>query len=81
MCILYTRGKFEVSSIILTPWERGNFMTPPNLQNKPLKRPPRLGLKAYLNAYLFRIFLTFPNSLSFLKLLCTELSVETSANF
>ena len=81
MCILYTRGKFEVSSIILTPWERGNFMTPPNLQNKPLKSPPRLGLKAYLNAYLFRIFLTFPNSLSFLKLLCTELSVETSANF
>ena len=46
MCV-YVRAKFEVSSIILTSFrqgEGGNF-NPLLPQNKPLKSPPRLGLK------------------------------------
>ena len=39
MCV-YVRTKFEVSSIILTSFRRGN----PPPQNEPLKSPPRLGL-------------------------------------
>ena len=49
MCL---RAKFEVSSIIRTSFRQwGNFNTPPpppTCQNKPLKIPPRLGLKGHL---------------------------------
>ena len=44
---VYLPDKFEVSSIILTGFRRGNFTTPHTHtpQNEPLKIPPRLGLK------------------------------------
>ena len=49
---VYLRAKFEVSSIILTGFRQGggdNFTLPPP-QNKPLKSPPRLGLRnSYVN--------------------------------
>ena len=43
---MYLRTKFEVSSLILTSFRQGagGSFTPP-YQNKPLKSPPRLGLK------------------------------------
>ena len=43
MCV-YLRTKFQVSSIILTSFRRGNF-TPSPPQNETLKSPPKLGLR------------------------------------
>ena len=40
---VYLHAKFEVSSIILTGFRQGGNPPPP--QNKPLKSPPRSGLK------------------------------------
>ena len=45
MCV-YLRAKFEVSSIILTSFRQGGLISPSASQNKPLKSPPRLELKA-----------------------------------
>ena len=43
---VYVRAKFEISSIILTGFSQGVILPPPPIpQNKPLKSPPRLGLR------------------------------------
>ena len=44
---VYLRATFQVSSIILTSFRRGNFIppSPHTPKNEPLKSPPRLGLK------------------------------------
>ena len=47
---VYLHAKFEDSSIILTSFRQGGNFTPlppppPPPQNKPLKSPPKLGLK------------------------------------
>ena len=55
---VYLHAKFEVSTIILTSFRRGNFIPPPlaALQNEPLKSPPRLGLrKHYTSSLIFLI--------------------------
>ena len=41
---VYLRTKFQVSSITLTSFGRGNFTPSPPSQNSTLKSPPRLGL-------------------------------------
>ena len=41
---VYLLHKFEVSSVILTSYRKWGYFTPPQPQNEPLKRPPRLGL-------------------------------------
>ena len=46
LCV-YLRTKFQVSSIILTSFRRGNFSPPP--QNEPLKSPSRSGLKTFFH--------------------------------
>ena len=48
MCV-YLLTKFQVSSIILTCFRRGNFTPPPSPpQNEPLKSPPEVGLRTPL---------------------------------
>ena len=67
MCV-YLHTKFEVSSLILRSFRRGNFIPPPEKEH--LKSPPRLGLKdiflltlkcysIYLSLNLFRVILFF----------------------
>ena len=67
MCA-YLRTKFQVSSLILKSFRRGNFIPPPEKEH--LKSPPRLGLKdiflltlkcysIYLSWNLFRVILFF----------------------
>ena len=41
---VYLRGKFEVSSLILTSFRQGGILPRPPPQNEPRKSPPRLGL-------------------------------------
>ena len=48
---VYLRTKFQVSTIILTSFRRGQFSLP---QNEPLKSSPRLGLTGS-----FRLLLWF----------------------
>ena len=43
---VYLHTKFQVSSIILTSFRRGNFAPPPP-QNELLKIPPRLRLNVF----------------------------------
>ena len=45
---VYLRTKFQFSSIILTSFRQGVILPPSQPQNKPLKGPPRLGLKSSL---------------------------------
>ena len=55
MCVCL-RAKFEVSSIILTSLRKEVILppsTPP--QNKPLKSPPRLGLKRAIGVNTFNL--------------------------
>ena len=54
---VYLHAKFEVCSIILTGFRQGVILSPPpSPQNKPLKRPPRLGLrKHYTSSLIFLI--------------------------
>ena len=53
---LYLRATFEVSSITLTGFRQGwvgvVILLPPPPQNEPLKIPPRLGLRLYLEFFL-----------------------------
>ena len=50
VCV-YLPTKFQVSSIILISFRRGNLTYPP--QNEPLKSPPRLGLNVRKSYFCF----------------------------
>ena len=51
---VYLGAKFEVFSIILTGFRRGNFTAPPlPPQQEPLKSPSRLGLKTFMHENYF----------------------------
>ena len=56
---MHLHTKFQVSSIILTGFRRGDLILLPPPNNKPLKSPPRIDLNAQFMKYvaIYEIFI------------------------